>query len=181
MNTSAVFALIATMSLLSMPSIARAKPADGRLEQANELLQSQADAQAFVREVNDTIDLAKQGAYGSIKEEDVTRLNQAQQTIVSLLKNRTSSMELSPDHRIEVYNAQEEITAILRNDEKGRIVCQKIKTIGTRVTKRECLTVAEREARGRAARDTTRKMMHESCVKTDHLTAGGNRCTNIAL
>ena len=172
-----VFAtLIFGGSLLAMPEDAR-----DDLQAANELAQKQADAQAFVREVNEVMVLARKGEYGAITAENAQRLDQAQLTIVSLLKDRKSSLELKPDQRIEVYNAQELITSILRNDEKGRIVCTKVSAIGTRVPKRECMSIAKREARARDARGTSNDLLRQTCVPTRDIVSSGPRCTYVNL
>jgi hypothetical protein len=129
------------------------------------------DAAAFVEEVNETLANARQGLYGSIKADDVDRLDQAQDTITNLLDGEESAAKLAPEERIELFNAQEVITSILRNDEKNRKVCLNIKTTGSRITKRECLTVAQREARAKAARDAA-----ESAQRLDCVPGEGNRC-----
>lgn len=122
------------------------------------------DAAAFVEEVNQTLENARQGLYGSIKADDVDRLDQAQDTIASLLEGQESAAKLPPEERIELYNAQEVITSILRNDEKNRKVCLNVKTTGSRITKRECLTVAQREARAKAARESAARAQRLDCV-----------------
>lgn len=129
------------------------------------------DAAAFVEEVNETLENARQGLYGSIKANDLDRLDQAQDTITNLLDGEESAAKLPPEEQIDLYNAQELITSILRNDEKNRKVCLNIKTTGSRITKRECLTVAQREARARAAKDAAARAQRLDCVPGE-----GSRC-----
>jgi hypothetical protein len=115
------------------------------------------NAPEFLREVDDTMLMALAGEYGAIKGADVERLKQARDTIVLLLKDEQRATDLRPDQRLELYNAQEVMTAILRNDEKNRKVCTRIQSLGTRITQRECMTVAQREQRTRDARENTER------------------------
>jgi hypothetical protein len=122
------------------------------------------DAREFVREVNDTLTMAKAGTYGAIAAKDVDRLDAAVATINRLLQGQQRATDLGPDQRIELYNAQEEMVAILRNDEKNRVVCERVTITGSRVGKRECMTVAQREERARAARESTDRQQRVDCV-----------------
>jgi hypothetical protein len=122
------------------------------------------DANAFLLEVNDNLKMALAGQYGAIDAESVNRLRASVAKVNSLLKDQQQASDLPPEQRIGLYNAQEEITSILRNDEKGRIVCQNVKAMGTRVRQRECLSIAQREARAKAAREQTSDHQRLSCV-----------------
>jgi signal transduction histidine kinase len=133
-------------------------------ERADARAERISDAQAFVREIDQSIALAQAGDYGRIKAGDMDRVVAARNTIATLLEGRTRATELPPEQRIELYNAQELITSIIRNDEKNRKVCKRVQVAGSRVTKNECLTVAEREARARAAKDTAARLQRLDCV-----------------
>jgi hypothetical protein len=154
-----VLSLLLAHSAAAMPS----PQSDAITAKADTHAQSITDAAAFVEEVNQTLANARQGLYGSIKEHDVERLDEAQDTIANLLDGEESAAKLPPDERIALYNAQEVITSILRNDEKNRKVCLNIKTTGSRITKRECLTVAQREARAKAAREAAARAQRLDC------------------
>ena len=130
------------------------------------------DAAAFVKELDFTMKLAREGLYGEIKEADMDRLNEAHDTITILLDGQETAMDLPPDDRIELYNAQELITSIIRNDDKNRRVCMRVKTTGSRITKRECMSVAEREQRAKAARDAAGEMLRVDCVPGETSTCG---------
>jgi hypothetical protein len=128
-------------------------------------LSAQADAYAlsitsadqFLIEVDQTLAMAREGDYGSISGEDLQRLDVAHLTIVRLLDGYDNARHLQPDERIALFNAQELIKAIVRNDEKGRVVCKRVAGTGTRLARAECLTVVEREMRAQTAR---RDMLH---------------------
>jgi hypothetical protein len=122
------------------------------------------DADAFVLEIDEALELAREGEYGRLKRGTMTRLENARDTIAGLLEGHASAMELPPQERIDLYNAQEQITAALNNDNKGRMVCKREATTGSRLAKTECMTVAEREARARVARESTEKLFRNVCI-----------------
>lgn len=157
----AILCLLCTLALSSVTAVAQQKTLEERADARAEKI---SDAQALVREIDETIELTKEGGYGRIKAGDMDRIMAARNTIASLLEGRTRATELPPEQRIELYNAQELITSIIRNDEKNRKVCQRVQLSGSRVTKNECLTVAEREARARAARDSAQRLQRVTCV-----------------
>lgn len=107
------------------------------------------DAAEFLREIDYTMTLALAGEYGGISGADVDRLKKARDTIVLLLKDQVRATDLEPEQRLALYNAQEVMTSILRNDEKNRQVCAKVVAIGSRLPRYECMTVGDREERRR--------------------------------
>jgi hypothetical protein len=153
--------LLCVVALSSATAMAQQKTLEERADARAERI---TDAQAFVKEIDLTIELTKAGDYGRIKEGDMDRVIEARNTIASLLEGHTRATELEPEQRLELYNAQELITAIVRNDEKNRKVCKRVKVVGTRVPKNECLTVAEREQRARNAKDSIDNLQRVTCV-----------------
>ena len=125
------------------------------------------NAQAFIGETEQALEMAHSGQYGKIKRGDLERLDEAKATIVSLLDGRENASKLEREQRLELYNAQELITAILRNNEKDRRICRRVQVTGSRVAGTECLTIAEREARTHAARESTARAQREGCVPGD--------------
>jgi hypothetical protein len=121
------------------------------------------DADAFIDEIDTAIGLARSGEYGQLGRSQLSRLDRARNQIAKLLDGHASALELRPDDRIALYNAQEYITSTLRNDDKDRMICKREVRTGTRVPKTECLTVAEREARAETARDNTDKHQRDVC------------------
>lgn len=113
------------------------------------------DAAKFVSEVDTSVEMARNGGYGKLPRGSVKRLEQAQEAINDLLDGHASARELPPQERVALYNAQETITSILRNDDKNRVICKREAATGSRLTKTECMTVAQREARARASAEMT--------------------------
>jgi hypothetical protein len=121
------------------------------------------DAPAFIAEVEVTVEMARDGEYGRLKRGGLVRIQRARDVIVGLLTGHASATELTPDDRIAVFNAQEQISAELNDDDKNRTVCKREATLGTRFPTTECLTVAERESRRRISRESTDKLFRNVC------------------
>jgi hypothetical protein len=119
------------------------------------------------------MDLARSGQYGRVNGRNMYKLEGARETMGRLLAGHTSASELKPAERIELYNAQQEFSSILRNDDKNRVVCQRVAALGTRVAKAECMTIAEREARAKAARDSVDRVQRNVCYAGE-----ASRCAN---
>jgi hypothetical protein len=133
-------------------------------ERANAQAEKIDDVKDYVTGVNDAVELAKAGEYGKIKRRDLERLEESASQINTLLHGQQSALDLPLDERIELYNAQEAITSILRNDQKNRMVCRRVANTGTRIPTTECLTVAQREARAKGARASADKLPRPTCI-----------------
>jgi hypothetical protein len=133
-------------------------------ERADAQAEQITNAQAFVDEIDRSLALARKGGYGPLKKGSEKTLKADRDVIADLLKGHATASELKPDDRIAVYNAQEEITSILNNKDKNRMVCRKEAPIGTRIQTNICMTVAEREARAAAAKENTGDVQRERCA-----------------
>jgi hypothetical protein len=145
--------------------------------QADAYVASISSASNFLSELDHTVALAMEGDYGRIKGHDVDRMLAAHKTIKRLLDGHENARHLQPDERIALFNAQETIKAIVRNDEKNRKVCKRVSGTGTRLAKAECLTVAQREARAKAVRESAWHQQHfrePPCERRPEVPAG--RC-----
>jgi hypothetical protein len=144
--------------------------------QADAYVRNITSASSFLTEIEQTIELALDGDYGRIKGADIDRMLAAHKTIKSLLDGHENARHLQPEQRIELYNAQETISAIVRNDEKNRKVCKRVSATGSRLTKAECMTVAQREARAKAVRESAwqqQQFREPPCEKRAGLRDGG--------
>lgn len=129
------------------------------------------DAEEFVHEIDRSVQLARAGDYGRMRRGDITRMDKARDVIAELLEGHANALELKPDERVELYNAQEVLTATIRSDEPDRIVCKREAVTGSRLSKTECMTVAEREERALSAQDVTDRQQRTVCIPGE-----GNRC-----
>ena len=142
--------------------IAQGDPAS-LTERANASAESITDTRTYLAEIDDAIRMARAGQYGNIARSEHRRIDSAQRRIHNLLAGHASAAELDHEDRVGLYNAQEQVRAVLRNDDKDRMVCRRETKTGTRVPKVECLTVAEREERAETARQSIDRMTRGLC------------------
>jgi hypothetical protein len=163
--------------LLALPLGAQARIAEESetatlAQRADAAAKEITDAEAFIDEIDDTLALARDGTYGRLKRGSMSQAETARNKIARLLEGHDNAMELPPEERIELYNAQELIVAMVRADDKGRMVCKKEIRLGSRFPTTECLTVAQREEKARAARAGVNDSVRTVCIPGE-----GNPCT----
>ena len=130
------------------------------------------DAKAFIAEIDNSIRLARSGEYGRMTPGRLARMSSARNKIVALLKDHASATDLEDEDRVEVYNQQEIILSAMRSADKDRIVCKRVAAIGTRLAQTECMTVGQREARAKRAREDVDNMRRNLCFPGE-----GSACT----
>jgi hypothetical protein len=168
--------LLAIASLLAFPLLCSAaiderESGPSLAERAQTNAERIGDADAFLEEIDAAVEMARAGEYGRLKKGTVVRIEMARDKINDLLEGHESALELKPDDRIALYNAQETITAAIRADDKNRTVCKRELTTGSRLPTTECMTVAEREARRKNAQENTDKFIRNLCTVGE-----GNDC-----
>ena len=112
-------------------------------------------ARAFLGEVDQVTVLASKGDFGAISAEDFQRLLDARQTIHRLLADVDYAADLSREAHIELFNAQEEFAAVIRDNERDRRICKKVSVKGTRIPAYDCSSVAFRDERARLSQEFT--------------------------
>lgn len=138
---------------VAAPSFA-AEPAAAAKTRSSEILE----------EADLSLEMARRGEYGPIKRRDMGELQEAHATMHRLLEGHDAPEELGSDDRIALFNAQHRITAIVGSDDKNRKICKRVAVTGSRVAAVECMTVAEREARARAASSMTGEALRNMCI-----------------
>ena len=153
----------------------------GSIDEQNTTVAARADAQVekistnlakYIGEIDRAIAMAKEGQYGKLQRGSEARLTEARQVIGNLLQNVSDPRELKPEQRIALFNAHEEINAIINKQDKGRVVCTRERKTGSRLATTECLTVGEREERARVAQAGTNAFQRAVCTPGE-----GNSCT----
>ena len=168
------FIIVASLLTLPLAGLAVAQER-GKGESLEQRAQANAerisDANAFLNEIDASIQMARAGEYGRLKKGTIVRIEMARDKIEDLLDGHRSAMELPASERVALYNAQEMISSALRDDDKNRTVCKREMVTGSRLPRTECMTVAEREARAQAARESTDKFIRNVCTPGE-----GNSC-----
>lgn len=121
------------------------------------------DAKDYLRDMRDTVELAKRGEYGKLKSQEREQLDASYRRMKELLDGHASPLELSLADRIDLFNAQESIVAIVDRHPKDTMICRRQKSTGTRIPSTECLTIAQREARALGAREAADRLPKRMC------------------
>ncbi|MFA6986435.1 MAG: hypothetical protein WC213_09535 [Arenimonas sp.] len=125
------------------------------------------DAQEYLANIDRVVSKALSGEYGKLKRGSDAKLKGARDRIASLLNGHPTTTELQPEDRVALVSAEEEIKATILNDDKNRVVCTYRADIGSRFSKKECMTVAEREERAKLAHEATDNAMRGVCVPSE--------------
>ena len=94
------------------------------------------------------------GRYEFIRENDSIRLDHLLATMGALLMRHGSAAAMSRDARIELFNAQEQVNAILRHNDELRLVCESRPKIGSNIPQTTCRTFGDIERDRRAGNQT---------------------------
>lgn len=124
------------------------------------------DAQAILAQQQQIrAEVEKRG--GRFKDMDAAKREELfarQGKVASLLADKKATTDLPEQDQIVVFNELEAIEGIVNNAEDERMVCERVKPVGSNRPKTVCMTVAER----RAEREVADKQMNtrsQSCLK----------------
>ena len=93
------------------------------------------------------------GKYVRFEASELARLHGAQDRIFKLINGVDEIERLAPDQRADLFNALEEVKAIIAQNEEDRQVCQREHKVGTNRKVIVCETVAERRRVREGAHD----------------------------
>ena len=112
-----------------------------------------ANAQDYLRDLRTSVELAKRGEYGKLTAKDRKQLDASYARIKGLIGDHEDPRELPLEDRIDMLNAQEVIVGIVERHPRDTMICRRKQSTGTRIPQTECLTIAQREARSRGAKE----------------------------
>lgn len=135
-------ALLLTAASLTVP-VHAAKKDDGPATDVER------GAKAFLKQTEQVRkDLKKSDKYEEIKGEDRAKVLATLDRMERTMSGVDSIDQLSENQRIDLYNDQEQVNALLTQArEDSRQVCQRVKTVGSNMARLQCETVAERQRR----------------------------------
>ncbi|TXH78013.1 MAG: hypothetical protein E6Q88_00065 [Lysobacteraceae bacterium] len=87
----------------------------------------------------------KEGDYADLSDKDRKAILDKQADIYRLIEGRTTIEELGPNGKIELANALESMNALLTKAEDSRMVCERVKVIGSNRPQNKCMSVGERK------------------------------------
>lgn len=141
--------------------------------ESDALAHSETDTQAYLAKVDRLLAMAASGTYGDLRRGASKELQSARDAMARILGTRATLDDLPHEDLLALQNAEDSIGAILRNNEKDRMVCRRVTKTGTRFATSECMTVAEREARAISAGQATGTVQRENCIPTADNPCGG--------
>jgi hypothetical protein len=153
--------LLATALLFALTTAAWAVPTTARDEaalqaDATEAAQEILDVPGYLALRADQLREAERGGYGRIARPTMDRLRIAYATMQRLLEGRGSALELSPVQQVELFNAQETISATLAHQSENALICERSRSTGSHIRNTRCFTRAERELQRQREQDGMR-------------------------
>jgi len=127
--------LLLGIALLGVTTIAAAN--FGTPPNAGEIMREQ-------RAIRDQAE-SSTGKYSRFKPEAMVRLTKAQERVFRLLDGKQSVDHLNMHQKVELFNALEEVKAVLNDNEQDRLICHRERKVGTTIKETRCATVAQRK------------------------------------
>ncbi|TXI50640.1 MAG: hypothetical protein E6Q50_04935 [Lysobacter sp.] len=87
---------------------------------------------------------AKKGDYAHLTDDEKQTILSKQSMVYSLIEGRTTFDGMREDEKVRLVNAVEEVRALVAKAEDSRMVCERVKVIGSNRPQNKCMTVAER-------------------------------------
>lgn len=113
------------------------------------------------------------GVYARFGAATLERMHSAQDTVFALLDGKSSVGQLRPEEQVELFNALEEVSSILAENDRNRQKCWREHKLGTTRKITRCATLAELEQVQRDAQSW--KGEPTICGQRDAMTdCGGN-------
>lgn len=98
------------------------------------------DAQTQLREAIE----AKRGNYAHFSDEERREIFARQDDVLAAIEGRQAIDELSNDERVRLANALSAVDAAVNKAEDNRMICERIKPIGSNRPQNKCMTVGQR-------------------------------------
>jgi len=121
-----------------------------------------------------TLELARKGGYGRLSAGQINMILAAHNRIVKLADSNKSLNELDKLELSALEYSRARLDKLTKSVDKDRLVCRKVIKTGTRLIKSECLSVAQREERARAAQLAAEQIQRVVCGNDAPNCGGGN-------
>lgn len=114
-----------------------------------------------------------QAGDGIFKEMDRVKREQLatrQTQLLAMIEGKDLVQDLDDDVKVEAFNLLEQINATINDTEGQRMVCERVRKVGSHRTVKQCMTVAERR---QLRQDTQNTLLRE--LQSVHKDPMGNR------
>lgn len=138
-----------TLALCSSAAYADSKPAPA----------VNADAKESFATVNEWVhkEMSKGGRYEHVTDKERVRIDARLNEMGALLDKHGSVAQMGDADKTKMFNAQEEVNALLAGRDGDRLICQNVAPVGSHIPVKKCNTAREIEnsrlAAGRALSD----------------------------
>lgn len=103
--------------------------------------------------------VSKKGAFKDLTQVERDELTKKQDRILQLLEGRDDISQLRAEESVEVFNHLEWVSAVVRNAEEDRQVCERSRTVGSNRFQVVCMTAKEYREHKERARQSLRTAM----------------------
>ena len=86
----------------------------------------------------------KSGNYSHFTDAERKAIFAKQDEVSTLIQGKTTIDELSPNDKIALANGLEAVRALVARAEDGRLICERIKPLGSNRPQNKCMSVGER-------------------------------------
>ena len=86
----------------------------------------------------------KTGNYSQFTEAERKAIFARQDEVLALIDGKSAIGDLAPDGRLALVNALEAVNAMVAGAEDNRLICERVKLIGSNRPQNKCISVGER-------------------------------------
>lgn len=86
----------------------------------------------------------KSGNYSHFVDDERKEIFARQDAVLALIEGKTTIEELAPDDKIALANALAAVDAAVTRAEDGRMICERIKPLGSNRPQNKCISVGQR-------------------------------------
>ena len=112
-------------------------------EDAIEISSTPAEIRAAQADLRKAIE-RKSGNYSHFTDAERKAIFAKQDELTVLVDGKNTIDELGPDGKIEVANALEAVNALVNRAEDNRLICERVKPLGSNRPQNKCMSVGER-------------------------------------
>jgi hypothetical protein len=98
------------------------------------------DAQTQLRQAIE----AKRGNYAHFSDEERREIFARQDDVLAAIEGRQNIQDMNSDERVRLANALSAVDAAVKKAEDNRMICERIKPIGSNRPQNKCMTVGQR-------------------------------------
>lgn len=96
---------------------------------------------------------AKTGAFADLSARDRKQMVERQTRMLKMIEGKKTTEELQETEKLELSNTLEWVDATVKRADDERMVCERVRVIGSNMKERVCMTVAQKREAGERARD----------------------------